>query len=148
MRLTPAPQMPAPPVPPHPALTCAHPTCRGYQGDGKACAPNTQALKELQQLYWSEADMQASKGPRKGQRCLCVCLMMVIGCKLCCCAAGVGLGRKQRHWCPAKACPAACSVLCARANCSRPNHSYSPCAFTCAGLRHWLRCGLARHRPR
>ncbi|PRW59651.1 nitrilase 2 isoform A [Chlorella sorokiniana] len=31
----------------------------GYQGDGKSCAPNTQALKELQQLYWSEDGMQA-----------------------------------------------------------------------------------------
>lgn len=111
MRLTPAPQTRAPPVPPHPALTCAYHTCRGYQGDGKACAPNTQALKELQQLYWSEADMQASKGPRKGQRCLCVCLMAVIGSKLCCCAAGVGLGRGTAALVPSHGLPSC--MLCA-----------------------------------
>lgn len=45
-----------------PGVPACPPHCRGYQGDGKSCAPNAQALQELQQLYWSEEGMQASWG--------------------------------------------------------------------------------------
>lgn len=46
----------------HPGAPASSAHHRGYQGDGKSCAPNAQALKELQQLYWSEEGMQASWG--------------------------------------------------------------------------------------